>query len=654
MITNNFEKNLIKLNLIIISNEAKSNLKNEIDLLSELLWAEIDENINKKIIPINQLINFAIISKKNLTGFNLEKWTALKDKIPEQFRVNPSSYNYLYLSLAFNYIFLDKVEAFHIFIVDLLKICPFIERLDLKAENKKLYLLGFFDDSFADSIQAAQLSRIIIIEKETITTKLNLFIQLFGNRSNTKFFLDRVFSVLELVTNSLNKFFLDDCLANFTLIESWIFGVYIKSEESREKNKIIFYKATLLMSIFKKIIIENFDKIHELNSFSDFKKIKNGLMPVKKIPNVAFIVHTGYMLAHIVNLFTFLTGLNNIEARIKPYIIIISSSVEVAFKDQLKELKIPYTRLNHDRKLYATLLTTLLNLNIDICIFVSTIPSLFFMSIFNNKLIKVIWWSMKYDYPLLEKEIWRMKLGSLDLNMYKNIDGNIWRNCSVPLNTIDCNDFTEDEKKSIDILQEKFKSNTNTTVLGVMGRAAKMLNPEYINTIKCILDLEENAIFIYSCEPDLEMKVSDMIKKYGQSEKMFSIGWLKNTKTVLKIIDIYLDTFPFASGHSGYEFIVAGKPIVVLITEESLMSSTATDLYPHIKKIENYELDSPYVLNLKDYINISIKMIKDKDMRNKVGKQLKELLLKINPSIENSAKQIESHIIQIYNEVSPP
>ena len=276
------------------------------------------------------------------------------------------------------------------------------------------------------------------------------------------------------------------------------------------------------------------------------------------------------------------------------------------------------------------------------------------MSIFNNKLIKVIWWSMKYDYPLLEKEIWRMKLGSLDLNMYKNIDGNMWRNCSVPFNTIDCNDFTDDEKKSIGILQEKFKSNTNTTVLGVIGRAAKMLNPEYISTIKCILDLEKDAIFIYSCEPDLEMKVSDMIKKYGQSEKMFSIGWLKNTKIALKIIDIYLDTFPFASGHSGYEFIVAGKPIVVLITEESLMSSTATDLYPHIKKIENYELDSPYVLNLKDYINISIKMIKDKNMRNKVGKQLKELFLKINPSIESSAKQIETHIIEIYNEVSPP
>ena len=593
MITNNFEKNLIKLNLIIISNEAKSNLKNEINLISELLWAEIYENINKKIIPINQLINFAVISKKNLTGFNLEKWTALKDRIPEQFRVNPSSHSYLYLSLAFNYIFFDKVEAFHIFIVDLLRICPFIERLDLNAENKKLYLLGFFDDSFADSIQASRLSRIILIEKETITTKLDLFIQLF-------------------------------C------------------------------KASLLMSIFKKIIIENFDKIHELNSLPDLKKIKNGIMPVKKIPNVAFIVHTTSMLAHIVNLFTFLTGLNNIEARIKPYIIIISNNDDVSFKDQLKKLKIPSTRLNPDSKLYATLVTTLLNLNIDICIFVSTIPSLFFMSIFNNKLIKVIWWSMKYDYPLLEKEIWRMKLGSLDLNMYKNIDGNMWRNCSVPFNTIDCNDFTDDEKKSIGILQEKFKSNTNTTVLGVIGRAAKMLNPEYISTIKCILDLEKDAIFIYSCEPDLEMKVSDMIKKYGQSEKMFSIGWLKNTKIALKIIDIYLDTFPFASGHSGYEFIVAGKPIVVLITEESLMSSTATDLYPHIKKIENYELDSPYVLNLKDYINISIKMIKDKNMRNKVGKQLKELFLKINPSIESSAKQIETHIIEIYNEVLPP
>ena len=228
MITNNFEKNLIKLNLIIISNEAKSNLKNEINLISELLWAEIYENINKKIIPINQLINFAVISKKNLTGFNLEKWTALKDRIPEQFRVNPSSHSYLYLSLAFNYIFFDKVEAFHIFIVDLLRICPFIERLDLNAENKKLYLLGFFDDSFADSIQASRLSRIILIEKETITTKLDLFIQLFGKRSNTKNFLDRVFSVLELVTNSSDKFFLDDYLANFVLIESWIFGVYIK------------------------------------------------------------------------------------------------------------------------------------------------------------------------------------------------------------------------------------------------------------------------------------------------------------------------------------------------------------------------------------------------------------------------------------------
>ena len=101
-----------------------------------------------------------------------------------------------------------------------------------------------------------------------------------------------------------------------------------------------------------------------------------------------------------------------------------------------------------------------------------------------------------------------------------------------------------------------------------------------------------------------------------------------------QVLDVQLDTFPFASGFTSARVMGAGKPVVTLCTQESVTSSLATyhkifvsDLVPEeirrdyeeIFTFENGNVTYPFCEKIEEYEELSDKIIRDDDFRKNLG-----------------------------------
>ena len=112
------------------------------------------------------------------------------------------------------------------------------------------------------------------------------------------------------------------------------------------------------------------------------------------------------------------------------------------------------------------------------------------------------------------------------------------------------------------------------------------------------------------------------------------IGWV-NTALYAQVLDVFLDSFPFASGHTAFESMAAGCPVIVRITPESLESSSLTNILPAFRSnqvpknlqedIKHTWLDEygnillPIVEDFDRYVNTAVQLVVDGDFRQCIG-----------------------------------
>lgn len=168
-----------------------------------------------------------------------------------------------------------------------------------------------------------------------------------------------------------------------------------------------------------------------------------------------------------------------------------------------------------------------------------------------------------------------------------------------------------------------------------IGREEKMLEWTYIDSVGNILDQCPGSRFVWTARSALHAKVQALLEKRNIAARCTCVGWLENTKVLAEALDVYLDTFPFASGHTGYEAMAAGKPVLVLATPEALESSTATSLVPAVRGEIGTPEDQaavraiftdphgqsllPYVDTIADYVAWGTRLARDSRFRRAVG-----------------------------------
>jgi predicted O-linked N-acetylglucosamine transferase (SPINDLY family) len=215
---------------------------------------------------------------------------------------------------------------------------------------------------------------------------------------------------------------------------------------------------------------------------------------------------------------------------------------------------------------------------------------------------------------------------------FRQIDGRTWRSCRTALPPLTEPHLAAKAAEA----RSTLNLGRDTLVLGCIGRDEKMLGEGYLEAVAAILKVREGTEFVWTGRaqvraPDVQRKLEQL----GVAARCKFLGWVPNTKIVAHMLDVYLDSFPFASGHTGFEAMAAGVPMVVLATGQALDSSTLTSLVPVLRGqtgtvAERADVSSifadpdgtklvPYVESIDEYVARAIELIRDASLRRRVG-----------------------------------
>ena len=254
------------------------------------------------------------------------------------------------------------------------------------------------------------------------------------------------------------------------------------------------------------------------------------------VPKVAFYLPTPYLFAHAANLATLFRGLDKIGNPIDSCVVTHGSASEefrAAFSGRVCEIPAPYTQ--------AWIATQQLGKahHWDAFVHVSTIQGMAFASAMRCAR-KHIWLSYK----------WHCEIPGIDgyINGTGSHQPAPWKNVYTALPDLTRPGIAEHAA-------EIRKNITAKTIFGTVGREEKITDG-FITAVNRILAEVPDSIFVYTGRKEVPFN----------NPKVQWAGWCdpEDTYTLINVLDVYLDTWPFHSGHTAWQAIAAKKPIVMM------------------------------------------------------------------------------------------
>ena len=432
-------------------------------------------------------------------------------------------------------------------------------------------------------------------------------------------------------------------------IELTIFTLYLKKVDTREHFESTYQRLRPALLTYGDIL-----RSEDQRSFNT--------VPCEQ-PRIGFLFQSHAYLAHAQNYIYFLEGLSDLDTvPIKPIAYIIGNEEEHGqepFPLRLRELGSELSWIDRPASKLGTFIISLKSRVIEddvaALVFIS-LPSFLLTCARFRVAPSVIWWAMKYHQVYSDDVD-----GYLTYGVYETervIDGRKWRSVPAALSSLYDHDV---EEMAINI-RKQYLAKGYDFILSCIGREEKINHRAYLETLKAILDTNPSTTFLWSGRA-IPFEVKNMMSDLGITDQCHHIGWVQ-TKVYAQVTDLYLDSFPFASGHTAYEAMAAAKPLVVLKTPESIESSTATALLPFLERTvgSREEQDeiiqvfsksgddlqyAPFVETIEDYIEKAQRLINDPNFRKKSGEAGRVYIEKYLGNTGRMAKGVCDHLIDI-------
>jgi glycosyltransferase involved in cell wall biosynthesis len=382
--------------------------------------------------------------------------------------------------------------------------------------------------------------------------------------------------------------------------------------------------------------------------------------PSHRAVRVAFVVHSLALLAHTATLATFLRGLGALPDRpIEPFVYIVSEgSPEAAFNAAITE-RTAATRSLPAGSVHPALWLreTAARDGVAAVVFVSSVTYLGFAAGLGVAPL-LIWWSMKYH---------RLEVDGVDdyLAAGNFFDETVvhgertWRACRVALPPLRAESADADGRR----LRRELGAADDDLVLACIGREEKMISPGYIAALARIMAACPGARFVWTGRSNRVREVAALLQVHGIAARCHFLGWLADTRVAAAAMDVFLDSFPFASGFTAFEAMAAGKPIVVLKTPESLESSTASVTVPVLEGRAGTAVDqaavrglftgadgallTPFADSIEDYIDLGIRLGRDAALRAQLGAACRAYVERFTRDEVAFARTTCKHLVEI-------
>lgn len=324
-------------------------------------------------------------------------------------------------------------------------------------------------------------------------------------------------------------------------------------------------------------------------------------------PRVGFFMPTASLLAHSVNLRTFLEGIEllrdvrdksdplGLRAPIEPFVYTFGDP-DPAFVEAYEAWPVRYCRGTTILGSWQNLRHRAISDDLDAMVFVSVAQGMAFATGMGVA-PKHIWWAHKWhglELPDLDGYIdacHPFHEGDIE------IGGQLWRSTYTALPEL------MDASKTP--AAQALRANMDVgIVFGWMGRSEK-LTAEYIGAVIEILRAMPDSIYVYTGRQEPEW-VAGAFARAGLIDRTAFLGWI-DTQLWAQVIDIYLDTFPFQSGHCAYQAMAAGKPVVWLHDAKTAEEQSASALIEATWEKGASEIFPlrPYVSTAEDYVSVA-------------------------------------------------
>lgn len=252
---------------------------------------------------------------------------------------------------------------------------------------------------------------------------------------------------------------------------------------------------------------------------------------------------------------------------------------------------------------------------------------------------KHIWWAHKWHG--LELDGLDYIDGCHPFQDEVEIDGRRWRSTYTALPEL--LDTAQTERART--IRETFDGNI---LFGWMGREEK-LTPEYAIAVASILKAVPGSGFVYTAKnPDHPFR--DWMGAAGMGERIQCVGWV-NTRLWAQVLDVYLDTFPFQSGHCAYEAMAASKPVVWLhdpvMAEEQSASGLVESLWYGTEGSQTLYPLAPWVATADAYVDRAVTLANDPNLRERMGTANRLFLNRFMRDEKRMAESVSSAILEI-------
>lgn len=288
---------------------------------------------------------------------------------------------------------------------------------------------------------------------------------------------------------------------------------------------------------------------------------------------IAFYFPTGTYLAHVRNFHTLLNGLQAIDAPIDPVIITHSEP-----DNRFATLPAPiYFIPEHPVQAWASTQRIGVKLNLDAFVHVSTVQGMAYAASMRCAK-KHVWWSHKWH---------GLEVPGIDAYVDAT-SGNVgrpWVQHYTALPEL----F---DRTKIDEASAKRGEFQCQTLFGTLCREEK-ITEEYADTVAEILAKSKSAKFVYTGR-----------KRVSALDRIPDVTWIGWVDTSLwsQVIDVFLDTWPFCSGHTAWEAIAANKHFVSMEADEKCEQKFVHGL------MRAHAAKHVAAISQADYVELALKM----------------------------------------------
>jgi hypothetical protein len=250
-----------------------------------------------------------------------------------------------------------------------------------------------------------------------------------------------------------------------------------------------------------------------------------------------------------------------------------------------------------------------------------------------------VFWALKF-HPIYVPEVDVHICGGHKSESVRIYNDNTWSVAPFPLTVA----LKDNQSEDVKAFRRKFPD--DVVLLGTLAREEKINSPEFLSAVCTILSRNPTAHYLWTGRQQPETVLA-AFQNAGVAARCHFIGWV-DTNLVAEAIDIFLETFPFGCGVTGYQAMGHGTPLLSMQATDTLYSLVVPLRTPDQPPPSTEELEELEILtaaNPQHYVDLAQKMISDPIYRGVIGNREKNYFA-------DQLRDLPNYALRLWREMS--